>query len=89
MQGQYPQAIEHYKKANEIREEMGDEQGLAVGYGNLGIVYLSQGDLDRAMMLLRDAYARGRMFTVVLHMDMNLEPLHGYPQFEEFVRPRG
>jgi tetratricopeptide (TPR) repeat protein len=47
------------------------------------------GDLDRAMTLLRDAYARGRMFTLFLHRDMDLEPLHGYQPFEEFVRPKG
>jgi len=47
------------------------------------------GDLDRAMVLLREAHARGRPFTVFLHCDMDLEPLHDYPPFQEFLRPKG
>ena len=47
------------------------------------------GEQDRAMVLLRDAYAQGREFTLGLHLDMDLEPLHGYPPFEDFLRPKG
>jgi len=47
------------------------------------------GELDRAMALLRDAYNRGRPFGIRLHRDMDLEPLHGYPPFEEFLAARG
>jgi len=47
------------------------------------------GELDRAMVLLREAYARGRVFTPYLHRDLDLEPLHGYPPFEDFLKPRG
>jgi serine/threonine protein kinase/DNA-binding SARP family transcriptional activator/tetratricopeptide (TPR) repeat protein len=46
-------------------------------------------ELDRAMVLLREAYARGRMFEIILHTDMDLEPLHGYPPYEEFIKPQG
>ena len=46
------------------------------------------GELDRAMVLLREAYARGRIFNVFLHRDFDLEPLHGYPAFEEFLAPK-
>jgi tetratricopeptide (TPR) repeat protein len=47
------------------------------------------GELDRAMVLLREAYARGRVFNVWLHRDFDLEPLHGHPPFEEFLAPKG
>jgi len=47
------------------------------------------GDLDRAMVLLREAYARGRPFGVMLHRDMNLEPLRDYRPFQEFIEPKG
>jgi len=47
------------------------------------------GELDRAMVLLRESYARGRPFSIFLHRDMDLEPLHGYPPFEEFLAPKG
>ena len=47
------------------------------------------GELDRAMVLLREAYARGRPFGILLHRDMNLEPLRDYPQFQEFIEPKG
>jgi len=47
------------------------------------------GELDRAMDLLREAYAQGRPFGIMLHRDVNLEPLHGHPPFMEFLRPRG
>jgi serine/threonine protein kinase/DNA-binding SARP family transcriptional activator/tetratricopeptide (TPR) repeat protein len=47
------------------------------------------GDLDRAMVLLREAYARGRSFGITLHRDMDLEPLRDYPPFQEFIEPKG
>jgi tetratricopeptide (TPR) repeat protein len=47
------------------------------------------GERERAVILLREAYARGRMFEVILHADMDLDPLHGYPPYEEFIKPQG
>jgi predicted Zn-dependent protease len=47
------------------------------------------GDLDRAIVLLREAYVRGRPFSVFLHRDMDLEPLHEYAPFVEFIEPKG
>jgi tRNA A-37 threonylcarbamoyl transferase component Bud32/tetratricopeptide (TPR) repeat protein/TolB-like protein len=46
------------------------------------------GELDRAMVLLREAYARGRMFSVLLHTDMDLEPLRDHPEYEAFIKPK-
>jgi tetratricopeptide (TPR) repeat protein len=47
------------------------------------------GDIERAMILLRESYARGRPFDVGLHIDPWLEPLHEYPPFQEFLAPKG
>ena len=47
------------------------------------------GEREQAMVLLRESFARGRSFTDQLHRDMDLEPLPGYPPFEEFLRPKG
>jgi DNA-binding SARP family transcriptional activator/tetratricopeptide (TPR) repeat protein len=47
------------------------------------------GERERAMVLLRDAYARGRAFTVLLHRDMDLEPLRDYPPYQRFMEAKG
>jgi tetratricopeptide (TPR) repeat protein len=47
------------------------------------------GERERAMVLLREAYARGRVFSILLHTDMDLEPLRDYPPFQEFLKPKG
>ncbi len=44
------------------------------------------GERERAMTLLSEAYARGRLFSVRLHRDMDLEPLHDYQPFQDFLR---
>jgi DNA-binding SARP family transcriptional activator/TolB-like protein len=47
------------------------------------------GETERAMMLLRDAFSQGRRFDLWLHRDMDLEPLHDYAPFREFLKPKG
>lgn len=47
------------------------------------------GDRERAVELLRDAWAAGWPFSIDAHRDMDLEALRGYPPFEEFMRPKG
>lgn len=47
------------------------------------------GDRERAVALLRDAWARGWAYSIAVHRDVDLEPLRGYPPFEEFMRPKG
>jgi len=41
-------AIELYEQALAINQEIGSEEGMAYNYANLGIVYQSRGDLDKA-----------------------------------------
>ena len=40
------------------------------------------------MKLLREAMARGSSEVLWLHRDIDLEPLRGYPPFQEFLRPK-
>jgi len=47
------------------------------------------GEKDRAMELLRDAFAKGYQFDVGIHRDIDLEPLWGYPPFEDLMKPKG
>lgn len=47
------------------------------------------GERERAVALLREAYARGRPFSIFLHRDMDLEPLRDYPPFQEWIAPKG
>jgi len=37
-----------YRKALEIEEELGRKEGIAISYGNLGLVYQTRGELDQA-----------------------------------------
>jgi len=47
------------------------------------------GEKDLAVEFLREAFAGGYGIGLRLHEDMDLEPLHGYPPFEELRRPKG
>ncbi len=47
------------------------------------------GELERAMVLLRESYARGRAFSLSLHVDSDLEPLRDYAPYQEFIKPKG
>jgi tetratricopeptide (TPR) repeat protein/TolB-like protein len=48
-----------------------------------------QGERDRAVELLRTALANGFNIKGYLHVYTFLEPLHGYPPFEELIKPKG
>ena len=47
------------------------------------------GDDEGAMTLIREAFAQGAKFSVRVHRDMDLAPLHDYPPFEELLRQKG
>jgi len=47
------------------------------------------GERERAVELIRQALSEGFRVNMQLHTDMDLEPLHGYPPFEELRRPKG
>ncbi len=48
------------------------------------------GNRDEAVGLLREAFAQGQRYDDPwLHLTPTLDPLRGYPPFEELVRPKG
>jgi tRNA A-37 threonylcarbamoyl transferase component Bud32/tetratricopeptide (TPR) repeat protein len=47
------------------------------------------GELEEAVRLLRRAFSEGRRYSIAIHCDINLEPLWGYPPFQELIRPKG
>ncbi|MCP4113000.1 MAG: tetratricopeptide repeat protein [Desulfobacteraceae bacterium] len=47
--GQWDKAIEYYEKSLQIQTALGDRQGMANAYGNLGNVYLQKGEWDKAV----------------------------------------
>lgn len=51
------------------------------------IIAAQLGEKDRAVNYLREALAHGGFLAV--HREFFLEPLHGYPPYEEMVRPKG
>ena len=53
--GQYDKAKEYLQKALVIRTEIGDREGEAADYGNLGTVFKSLGQYDRAKEYLQKA----------------------------------
>lgn len=56
-QGNYPQARAHYQIAQEIAEQIGDQQGLAHSLKGLGIVHDRQGDYELALDYYRKSMA--------------------------------
>lgn len=46
------------------------------------------GEHERALSLLREAYARGRYIWVAIHADQDFEPLRDYPPLRRFLRSR-
>ena len=55
MLGQYDKAEEYLQKALVIRTEIGDREGEAADYGNLGAVFQSLGQYDKAKEYLQKA----------------------------------
>jgi tetratricopeptide (TPR) repeat protein len=47
------------------------------------------GEKERAVDLLRDAFAKGEPFGNLLHTRDYIEPLQGYPPLEELLKPQG
>jgi hypothetical protein len=47
------------------------------------------GQRERAVALLRDAFARGLSMSTALHRQMDFESLRGFAPFDELMRPRG
>jgi tetratricopeptide (TPR) repeat protein len=47
------------------------------------------GEKEKAVALLREAFAQGYRFTITVHRDPDFEPLRDYPPYQELLRPKG
>ena len=47
------------------------------------------GEKEKAVELLREAFAQGQAYGTDLHSSLTLEPLWDYPPFQELLRPKG
>ena len=56
---------------------------------NRACIAAQLGEKDRSVALLRDAFAQGFAFDMEIHTDIDLEPLWGYPPYEELMKPKG
>ncbi|OFX46498.1 MAG: hypothetical protein A2046_15510 [Bacteroidetes bacterium GWA2_30_7] len=48
--------IEYYRKSLKIREEIGDKQGMAVSFNNIGAIYLQKNELRNAKTFCEKSY---------------------------------
>jgi tetratricopeptide (TPR) repeat protein len=46
------------------------------------------GEKEEAVNLLREAFSRGRPYTIEYHRNVILEPLHDYPPYQELMAPK-
>ena len=80
------------REAQRISEELGSlQQPYLFGentYWRACIAALL-GERHAAVALLREAFASGYPYSLVLHTDVDLESLRDYPPFQELLRPRG
>jgi len=47
------------------------------------------GDKDRAMELLNESFVAGFGYNLVMHYDVDLQPLWDYPPYQELIAPKG
>ena len=55
--GELDRAEEMLKKALEIDEKLGRQEGMARAYGNIGLIYQTRGELDRAEEMYKKSLA--------------------------------
>jgi hypothetical protein len=78
-------------KARRISEELGSLQQPYLYGENIywqACIAALLGERERAVVSLREAFARGHGYTLVLHTDIDLESLRDYPPFQELLRPK-
>ena len=83
---------EDRQEALRISEELGEiDRPYLFGAPSEQRAYIhaALGELEAAVDLLRSAFAQGRAYGPWVHIDPGLEPLRGYPPFEELIRPKG
>lgn len=46
------------------------------------------GEKEKAVALLREAFAQGYYFSISIHRDPDFEPLRNYPPYKELIKPK-
>jgi adenylate cyclase len=54
MRGDYPKALDYFTQSLKIKEQIGDQMGIAASLNNIGLIYVNQGDYPKAL----DYYSR-------------------------------
>ncbi|MBP7669198.1 MAG: protein kinase [Candidatus Eisenbacteria bacterium] len=81
-------AAESRRIAEKLRDRASDCRDGEATYWRACIA-VQLGDKREGMALLKEAMARGYGFDEWLHCDIDLEPLWGDAEFQEFLRPKG
>jgi tetratricopeptide (TPR) repeat protein/TolB-like protein len=66
-----------------------EERAIGLSFWARACIAAQLGERDEAVRLLREALSHGFTDLRSLHVYVFLEPLHGYPPFEELIRPKG
>ena len=80
---------EAIKTITELEETIPQNANGNNQYG-MAMIYTALGEKAKAVNLLIDGFDEGRFFTLYSYnLDPDFLPLHGYPAYEEFVKPKG
>jgi tetratricopeptide (TPR) repeat protein/TolB-like protein len=78
-------------KAREIRDELRNMSRPYLFGSHLhwaACIAAQLGEKEEAVNLLREAFSRGRAYTIEYHADVILEPLRDYPPYQELMTPK-
>ncbi len=58
IQGDYAQSIDYHTRSLQLREEIGDQKGIAASLGNIGNIYKDQGDAQSNLVQKDELYKK-------------------------------
>jgi tetratricopeptide (TPR) repeat protein len=79
------------EKARQIQEELRNNTRPYLFGSHLhwaACIAAQLGEKEEAVNLLRDAFSRGREYSIEYHRDVMLEPLRDYPPYQELMAPK-
>jgi predicted Zn-dependent protease len=79
------------EKARQIQEELRNNNRPYLFGSHLhwaACIAAQLGDKEEAVNLLREAFSRGREYSIAYHRDIMLEPLRDYPPYQELMAPK-
>ena len=72
--GDLGKAEEYYRKSLAINEALDKKEGIASQYGNLGVIYETRGDLDKA----REAWEKSKSLFLAIGADPMVKKIQGW-----------